>query len=121
MEILCRNKKEKLFYLFNRINLLSKVQYINILNNNDVTKTFNFDTDYYYTLRFINKQKAIVANTNLNVFMEVIHYPSYLAGNDFRFLNKTKLNQFVIDYKQMTNNTNANGDMDIRLTKLINH
>ena len=92
---------------------MTEVGSIDIVNNTNVNTSFVFDEKYYYKLQFRRKNKEILANTEVLVDLQVLHYPSHLVC--YGIFNPVGIKDLTFkSYEQLNSTTDENGEMMVR-------
>lgn len=92
---------------------MTEVGSIDILNNINVNNNFTFNQDYYYTLQFRRKNKEILANAQVLVDLQVLHYPSHLVC--YGIFNPRDIKNLTFkSYEQISSNTDENGKLIVK-------
>ena len=101
---------KKLNFYLNSFTLLNKVGSIAILNNTSINNEFAFNTFYYYRLKIFNKTKLALVKTNVTLFLNVLHFPSYLL--EYK-MDTILISSDIFTFLQLTNETDANGEITV--------
>lgn len=101
-----------MIFIITSIKFVTEVGSIDILNNTNVNTSFVIDQKYYYKLQFRRKDKEILANTEISVDLQVLHYPSHLVC--YGTFNPMGVKDITFDYEQLNSTTNENGEMTVR-------
>ena len=94
--------------------LVSQIGSILLLNETQSPSTrYQLNKFYYFRIRVFNLKNLLMNQIAVNVDFNFLHFPSYLLS-DYVTKNSSEFKKQVIEFSQLSNKTDKNGEILLR-------